>query len=107
LSIFVDTINVDNMARAGNNHKGGSKPYVERLAASQIVRQAMAEGLNLSDPEKHLIQSLIDIYNNEAEATNNRIAAIKLLMQYLWGNPKQIISVEDNSLEINIVKGAQ
>jgi hypothetical protein len=82
------------MARAGNNHKGGSKPFVERLGASQVIRQAMVEHLGLGDPEKHLIQSLVDIYNNPAEATNNRLAAIKLLAAYLWGNPKTMIEAD-------------
>ena len=82
------------MARAGNNHKGGATPFVDKLGVSQIVREAMAKRLKVADPEGHIIDALIDIYTNEMEPTNNRLAAIKLLAAYLWGNPKTMIEAE-------------
>jgi hypothetical protein len=82
------------MAKNGDNHKGGAPTMVERIGVAQLIRSALANHWQLGDPEQKLIQQLADIATSEQEPSNNKIAAIKLLAGYLWGNPKTMIEAD-------------
>jgi len=82
------------MAKSGNNHKGGAPTFVERIGVAQLVRACLANIWEISDPERKIIEALAKIAMDESEPTNNRLAAIKLLAAYLWGNPKTMIEAD-------------
>ena len=80
--------------RGGKRENSGNVPLVERIGVAQLIRSALANHWQLGDPEQKLIQQLADIATGEQEPSNNKIAAIKILAGYLWGNPKTMIEAD-------------
>jgi len=93
--------------RGGRREGSGNIPLVDRLGISQLIRAALVNRTGMGDPEVDIVNQLADIYSNPAEATNNRLAAIKILLEYMYGKPKQVVSIEDNALTIQITKALE
>jgi len=54
-----------------------------------------------------MVDRLVGIVEGENTPSNLKVIAIKILMEYMCGKPKQAISIEDNTLKITMTKAKE
>lgn len=85
---------------------------VERLGIAQLICQNVVlsyadRGKQISDPVFAMVDRLVGIVEGENTPSNLKVIAIKILMEYMCGKPKQAISIEDNTLKITMTKAKE
>jgi hypothetical protein len=86
----------NNKGTSGNN--GGRKPKSEELELLETISKAGKEVYG-TEPYKALWGQIWKQAQTGSKDHQN------MILQYTYGKPKQIVSIEDNSLQINITKG--
>ena len=86
------------MARYGDKHIGGRRSKAEELKLVEAI---------ISSGTKKIGKDPLDILWGKIweQAEQGSVQHQKFILEYAYGKPKQIVSIEDNSLQINITKG--
>lgn len=92
------------MALGGKREGAGQVPLVQRLGVSQLVKDSLAKHWKTKDPEAKLVRGFADVFLDESLPMYSRLAAGKVLMEYIWGKPKQLIELESPDLKFLITK---
>lgn len=72
-----------------------------------LPKNTVEEALRVSREKKvYPFEILADIASNKKNANRDRINALRILAAYIYGQPRQQVDIENNSIEIIIHKNA-